>query len=267
MADISEAGAETKGNLKLVQQQFRRQAEAYEAIPIVTDEQFLNYIVTISGVGKNDRVLDVASGPGFVAMAFAPHCREVIGIDATDRFVARAEAEASRRRLTNVSFMLGDVERMSFPDQTFDVVVCRFAFHHFPHPDAVLAEIRRVVRDGGTVMIVDMVASEDTEKAAYHNRVERLCDPSHARALPATEFERMFAAQRLDVLHKEPRKSSYTLDAWIAHGAPAPTQEAQIRELMAASVAEDRSGLDVRVMDGVIGFSHTGMSYVLRKRG
>ncbi|HLW70068.1 MAG TPA: class I SAM-dependent methyltransferase [Candidatus Binataceae bacterium] len=254
------------GHLEIVRNQFNRQAEAYVAVPIVTDPAFLSYIVSISGVSKSDRVIDIASGPGFIAMAFAPHCREVIGIDATDRFVARASADAARRRLDNVSFTLGDVERMSFADASFDIAVCRFAFHHFPRPASVLAEMRRVVRTGGAVVIVDMVASEDAAKAEYHNRLERLCDPSHARAIPASEFERMFADQNFALTHKQTVKSSYSIDEWIAHGAPAAAEAAQIRALMRASIEEDRSGLDVRMVNGVIHFSHTGASYVMRKR-
>jgi ubiquinone/menaquinone biosynthesis C-methylase UbiE len=199
-------------------------------------------------------------------MAFAPHCREVVGIDATERFVARASAEAARRGQDNISFTLGDVERMTFADESFDIAVCRFAFHHFPQPANVLAEMRRVVRTGGVVVIVDMVAAEDVARAEYHNRVERLCDPSHARALPASEFERMFKEQKFELTYKQMVKSSYSIDEWIAHGAPAAEQDAQIRELMSASLVEDRSGLDVRMVNGTMHFSHTGASYVMRKR-
>jgi ubiquinone/menaquinone biosynthesis C-methylase UbiE len=255
-----------ENHLELIQKQFGRQAEAYEAVPIVTDPEFLNYIVAISGVGKRDRVLELASGPGFVAMTFAPHCREVTGVDATERFVARATAEAARRRLDNVAFQLGDVERIEFADASFDIAVCRFAFHHFPRPAAVLAEMRRVVRGGGTLVIVDMLASEDTAKADYHNQLERLCDPSHARALPASEFERMFADLGLEFGYKKTVKSSYRIDDWIAHGGPPAEQVAEIKGLMRASIDQDLSGLDIRLVDGVMHFSHTGASYVLRRR-
>jgi len=258
---------DVNAHLEAVQSQFRRQAEAYSAMPVVTDPEFLSFIVSISGVGKRDHVLDVASGPGFVAMAFAPHCDRVVGVDATDRFVERATNEAANRRLSNISFVLGDVERMAFPENSFDIAVCRFAFHHFPRPAKVLAEMRRVVRPGGNLVIVDMVASEDAVKAAYHNQVERLCDPSHARALAATEFERMFAEQGFDLTYKQTVKSSYSIEEWIAHGAPPPEQAARIRELMAASIAEDKSGLNVRRVNDTMFFSHTGASYVIRKRG
>jgi ubiquinone/menaquinone biosynthesis C-methylase UbiE len=253
-------------NLETVQSQFRRQAEAYSAMRVVTDPDFLASIVSISGVGKSDRVLDVASGPGFVAMAFAPHCDRVVGIDATDRFVERATREAATRRLHNAAFVLGDVERIAFPENSFDIAVCRFAFHHFPRPANVLAEMRRVVRPGGRLVIVDMVAAEDADKAAYHNEVERLCDPSHARALSASEFERMFSEQGFDLTYKQTIKSSYSIEEWIAHGAPPAENAARIHELMAASIAGDKSGLNVRRVNETLHFSHTGASYVIRKR-
>jgi hypothetical protein len=111
-----------------------------------------------------------------------------------------------------------------------------------------------------------MIASEDPIKAAYHNDVERLCDPSHARALAATEFEKMFSEQGFDLTHKQTIKTTYTIDEWIAHGGPPADREAKIREMMAASIDNDKSGLNVRRANDTILFSHTGASYVIRKR-
>ena len=266
MAVFEQSIPAASSHLETVRHQFRRQAEAYSTMPVVTDPEFLSSIVSISGVCKSDSVIDIASGPGYVAMAFAPQCGRVIGLDATDRFVARASAEAQQRRLDNVAFTLGDAERMTFPEHAFDVAVCRFAFHHFARPAVVLNEMRRVIRPGGTIVIVDMVASEDPVKANYHNEVERLCDPSHARALPASEFERMFARAGLELTYKQTVKSTYSIEDWIAHGGPSADCAARILELMAASAVEDKSGLNVRITDGKMSFSHTGASYVMHRR-
>ena len=252
-------------NLTLVQQQFRRQAEAYSTMKVVTDPRILDHMVEISQVRPDSRVLDVASGPGFVAMAFAPKCQSVLGIDATDKLVARARAEASRGGISNVSFMLGDVERMPFGSGEFDLATCRFAFHHFAHPREVLAEMTRVLKPGARMVIVDMTTSEDPAKSDYHNRVERLCDPSHARAIAVSEWERMIAEVELEVAYRGGRETSYDLESWMAHGGPPPERRAQIIEMMEASLATDRSGLKVRRQDGQIWFSHTGVTYALTK--
>jgi ubiquinone/menaquinone biosynthesis C-methylase UbiE len=256
---------ERADNLSLIQRQFRRQAEAYSTMKIVTDPRLLEQMVELSGVTPRERVLDVACGPGFVAMAFAPKCDGVTGIDATDRLIARARAEAARRRLRNISFMLGNVERMPFGSCEFDVAVCRFAFHHFARPRVVLAEMVRVLRPAGRIVIVDMTTSDDPAKSDYHNRVERLCDPSHVRALPASEWERMFADAGLKITYRGGRETHYDLESWMAHGGPSPERRAQIFEMMEASLQTDRSGLNVRRHNGQIWFSHTGVTYVAAK--
>ncbi|MGH7986853.1 MAG: class I SAM-dependent methyltransferase, partial [Candidatus Binataceae bacterium] len=148
-------------NISIIQRQFRRQAEAYSTLPVVTDPALLEFMVSISGVAEGQRVLDVASGPGYVALAFAPHCASVIGLDATDRLVERARATAAERGIANVWFALGDVERMALRSGSFDLATCRFAFHHFPRPATVIAEMCRVTRPGARIVIVDMLASED----------------------------------------------------------------------------------------------------------
>jgi SAM-dependent methyltransferase len=226
-------------NLIAVQQQFRRQAEAYSTMKVVTDPRILDNMVEVSEVRADSRVLDVACGPGFVAM--------------------------TRRGISNITFTLGNVERMPFRTGEFDLATCRFAFHHFAHPREVLAEMARVLKPGARMVIVDMTTAEDPAKSDYHNRVELLCDPSHARAIPVSEWERMIAAAELEVAYRGGRETSYDLESWMAHGGPPPERRAQIIEMMEASLAADRSGLKVRRQDGQIWFSHTGVTYALDK--
>lgn len=252
-------------HLSVVREQFRKQADAYSQMAVVRSEKLLAAIADASGAGPGERVLDLASGPGYLTMLLAPRCREAVGIDATDRFVEQARAEAARRGIANVTFRLGDVERLELPDASFDVVTCKFAFHHFPRPGRVLGEMARVARSGARLVIADMVASEDPAKRAYHDRVERLCDPSHASALPASEFERLFAERDLEVVARHPRETSYTVAEWLRHGGPSEERAREIIDLLEASLDVDRSGLRVRRENGELCFSHQGGTYVLRK--
>ena len=250
---------------EIVRRQFNRQAEAYAEMQVVRDERLLEFLVGISGVKATDRVLDVACGPAFMTMAFAGCAAGAVGVDITDRFIEGARAEAARRRLTNVTFVPGDVESLPFPAGAFDLALCKFAFHHFPRPERVLAEMKRVTRAGGKIVLVDMFTSEDPEKAAWHNRMEKLCDPSHAAALPESRFKRIFADLELAIAFEQKGETSYALPEWIRHGAPPPEDARKIAELMRDSIDGDRAGLQVRMEGDEIHFTHTGATFVLSR--
>lgn len=256
---------DSAAHLDKIRSQFTRQADAYIRMRQTTDEAGLRALVMLSGAQPDHRALDVACGPGFLTMTFAAHCVAVVGVDATDEFLARAQAEAASRGLRNVEFRHGDAEKLPFADAAFDVVACRAAFHHFPRPERVLAEMTRVLRPDGRVLIADMVASEDPSKAEYHNRMERLCDPTHVRALPASVFERLFSDAGLAVALRPTTVLDYDVDEWIAHGGPSADDARQIVALMEASIDPDRSGLHVRRENGRLRFSHAAAAFVLRR--
>ena len=154
---------------------------------------------------------------GSRARAFAQVvCAEATGIDITPAMLQRARALHEELGLTNVAWTLGDVRPLPFADGAFTLVTARYAFHHFPDPAAVLAEMTRVCAPGGTVMVVDTQASPDPVKAAAFNRMERLRDLAHARAAPG----RTPALLRRAGL-REPRETSYRLEMDL--GQPART--------------------------------------------
>jgi ubiquinone/menaquinone biosynthesis C-methylase UbiE len=196
-------------------------------------------------------------------MALARQCAEATGFDATDAFLELARAEAARRGLRNLRFEQGDAESLPFADHAFDLVTCRAAFHHFPRPGRVLAEMARVTAPGGRVVVADMLGSEDAERAALHDRIERLCDPTHERALPASEMLRSFERAGLALVREIESKMSYGLDEWIAHGAPSDAARREIVELMESCLEEDKAGLAVRRENGGIRFTHRTAAFVL----
>jgi len=248
-----------------IREQFTRQAEVYARMRQTTDQRGLDGLVALSGAAPEHRVLDVACGPGFLTMTFATHAAHVTGFDATDAFLDLARAEAARRGLANIAFESGDAEALPFADASFDVVSCRAAFHHFPRPERILGEMHRVTKPGGKVVIGDMLGSEDPVKAAYHDRMETLCDPTHVRALPENEFRRLFAAQGLEVLFARSAPLEIRVDEWIAHGGPDAAVERELRALVEASLDEDRCGLDVRRENGALAFSHNGAAFLLAR--
>jgi ubiquinone/menaquinone biosynthesis C-methylase UbiE len=251
--------------LERIRAQFGKQADVYARMRQTTDERSLNALVQISGADAGSRVLDIACGPGFLTMAFAARCRHAVGVDATEPFLAMARAEAEHRGLDNVEFRAGNAEQLPFGDGSFDLVACRAAFHHFARPGHVLAEMTRVATRQGRLLIADMLTSKDPAKAEYHNRMERLCDPSHVRALTALQFDHLFVAAGMAVRFQAEVPIDMELEEWLAHGGPDASTAAQIRALIEASIDTDRCGLNVRRENGVIRFTYATGVFVLER--
>jgi ubiquinone/menaquinone biosynthesis C-methylase UbiE len=256
--------ADPQSHVDRIRDQFTRQAETYAQMQQTRDAAALRVLVALSGASPADHALDVACGPGFLTMAFAQACASARGIDATPAFVERARRVAAERGIANVSFAQGDVNRLPEPDGRYDVVACRAAFHHFPDPARVLAEMARVAKPGGRLLVGDLLGSEDPMKAALHDRIERLCDPTHVRALPLSELERIVRAQRLEVLHRPTSQLEYDVEEWLAHGGPDAATAAEIRRLLEDSIEGDRADLAVERRDGRLRFRHRTAAFVLR---
>ena len=242
--------------------QFTRQAEPFARAPSIRDERALALLVDAAGTTADDTVLDVACGPGLVVAAFAGRARHVTGIDLTPAMIARATTHVRERGAANVTLRVGDVLPLPFPDASFSIVTSRFAFHHFSDPGAVLAEMRRVARPGGRVLVCDLTVSDDPVKAAAFHGMEVLRDPSHVRALTLRELRGLFADAGLGMPVETSYEMDLELDALLARSFPAPGDEARIRARFAAALAEDGFGLRVRRVDGRIWFTYTNVVLV-----
>ena len=139
-------------------------------------------------------MLDVATGAGHTALAFAPHVAKVTATDITEEMLGETRKLAKARGLTNVKALTAKAEDLPFPDANFDLVVCRLAAHHFRKIGGFVSEAFRVLMPGGMIGIVDNVApdaaivpggtaDELRHCASLFNAFKKLSDPSH-RALP-----------------------------------------------------------------------------------
>jgi SAM-dependent methyltransferase len=232
--------------------QFTRQALPFSTAPGIRDESALQLLVEASGVGPDDTVLDVACGPGLVVTAFARVVRHATGVDVTPAMLERARQVAAAADLRNASFLEGDVRHLPWPDGSFSVVVSRFAFHHFEDPAAVLAEMRRVCRPGGRVVVCDLTASDDPEKAAAFHRIEILRDPSHVRALTLGQLTALFSDAALPPPRAAFYRLEFELEGLLERSFPRPEDVETIRAAYVASASDDAFGLGThRVRDQI----------------
>ncbi len=237
-------------------QQFGRQAEAYSKGNIFVDGVHLSEVVRRSGVTKKDRVLDIATGSGFLALEFAKSAEEVIGADLTRNMLLHAREKQKNSGLGNTGFLLSDVESLPFANESFDIVSCRFAFHHFPDPVKALREMKRVCKTHGRIVLVDGVSSEDREKSLFHNRIEKLRDPSHVRIYMLSEMEQMFNDIGATVAAITHWDIPQDFEDWMKRAGTGEEGTKIIKGLMKESIESDGTGLRIYLEDGRLGFTY-----------
>jgi len=168
----------------------------------------------------DERALDAGSGLGALALALAPHVREVVGVELQAERVERARRLACDA--ANVEFVVGDAQHLEFARGEFDLACTLRTLHHVPRPELVVAELARVTRPGGTVLVVDQLAPDDPLAAVELDRFERARDGSHTRLLPDVDLRGLFDANRLVLVraerHGERRELERYLDLAGCHG-------------------------------------------------
>src|SRR5207253_8192510 len=129
----------------------------------------------------------------------------------TPAMIEQAKAFQQADHLGNLTWRIGHVLPLPFPDASFSLVFSRYSFHHFLDPKAVLAEMVRVCSPGGRVVVVD-VFTTNPEQAEAFNRMERLRDPSHVRALSLEELTGLLGEAGLDNITTQFYKHEFGLE-------------------------------------------------------
>lgn len=111
-------------------------------------------------IGKeNQKILDVGTGPGIIAIQLAELGHDVTGVDLSEEMLKNAEKN-SRNAGLKIEFKKGDAEELPFEDNTFDIVVSRFVLWNLPNPEKALREWSRVLKKGGKIIYVDIDDNE-----------------------------------------------------------------------------------------------------------
>jgi ubiquinone/menaquinone biosynthesis C-methylase UbiE len=181
---------------------FGKRASFYTTSAMHTDPQVLQRMVDLAAPQPQWDALDIATGTGHTAFALAPHVRSMIGIDLTQSMLDEAQRLLNEWSFGNVSFQIGDVHHLEFETASFDLVTCRRAAHHFSDIGLALREMRRVLRDGGTLVIDDRSVPEDDFVDRTMNLLDTFHDESHVREYRPSEWKQMLqdAGFRVDAV-------------------------------------------------------------------
>lgn len=175
------------------------------------------------------RALDVATGAGHTANAVAD--RGVPDVVATD--AAPNMLETAREAFPHLAGVVADAEALPFQDDAFDAVTCRIAAHHFPDPEAFVAEIARVTQTGGVFAFEDNIAPEDADLDAFLNDVERLRDPTHYRSHTETEWRDWLEGAGFTVEETRVVKKEIEFESWVDQLDVPADRRTELRERFA----------------------------------
>jgi len=242
------ASAEYSRQQDVVRDRFTRTAEVFGSSILETRAAEAEILAHMVSAKATDQAVDLASGTGALALAFARHVRWICGLDLTPAMLGVAQRAARESRTTNAAFAIGNAQQIPFANASLDLALTSYALHHVPDAARVISEMSRVLKRGGRAGVIDIFALEDPRSAEMHNRIERVRDPSHTRTLPRSELKSLFAANGLRILDTRVEEHPVTFDQWMhtAGREPGDPEYIETRRLMEATIPNDLAAFHPR---------------------
>lgn len=270
-ADVPESTGQDRPDTPQIssQQQFDRQAAHYNEQWNQWNEASLAWMLERAECKPDDRLLDVATGTGFTAFAFAPRVGEVVGLDISAGMLEQARARAASQNMSNITFQQGPAEALPFPDGKFDIVTSRVAPHHFLLLNKFLQESWRVLKPGGRLLITDTsVPDAAPEVDEWQNGVEQLRDKSHVRNYPPAEWREVtenagFQVEEIELLEE---LNQMLLEPWMEKSGCYGADADRVRQMFHQAPARTREVFHITEgPGGDIGFQWLRVALLARK--
>jgi SAM-dependent methyltransferase len=246
-----------------VRREFTRQAGTFT--PDGWASSGVDWIVDQVDPGADEQVLEVAAGAAHLGLALAARAAHVTALDLTAAVLERGKlaAEAAGRR--NLVFQVGDAAGLPYLDESFDVVVSRLSVHHFDDPLVPVAEMVRVCRRSGRLVLADMIAIDDD--VTPRDRLERLRDPSHTRTHTLAELCDLVERAGAAVRSRRTRENPLRLLDWLDRTETPGPARAEIDAALRAELGGGPStGLRPELRDGELWFTHVWAAIVATPR-
>jgi SAM-dependent methyltransferase len=190
---------------------------------------------------RPQRALDLGCGAGHAAFALARGgAPSVIAYDPSAPMLAAVEREAAARGHTQITTRQGAADQLPFEDASMDLIVTRYSAHHWPSVPLAVSEIVRVLRPGGTLVVIDVVAPEAALLDTTLQTLELLRDSSHVRNYRASEWRSMLSAPGLRYVASEQWKLLLEFDSWVRRIATPARRIDALRAVLQDLPAEAR---------------------------
>jgi ubiquinone/menaquinone biosynthesis C-methylase UbiE len=213
----------------VVRERFAATAEQVAAASLSRLEELSRKVADLVEPRGDEHALDVGAGTAALAFALAPRVRDVTAVELVPELLE--QARPLLERFANVTLVEGDAARMPFGLGEFDLVCERAVLHHVPRPELVIAEMTRVTRRGGRLLVIDQLAPFDPLEAIELDRFERARDPSHTRLLSDGDLRALFEANGLVLSRSRVETQERAVEHYLDHAGCAGDEREHARAL------------------------------------
>ncbi len=212
MSDIKNDKAESIH--KSVRDQYAPVAQEYVTSKTHAQGDDLQLMVDLAGDVVGKRILDVATGGGHTALAFAKQGADVVVSDLTVEMLDVAEQFIAEQGF-DLQYVQSAAEDLNFEAESFDLITCRIAAHHFASPQRFLSRCHALLKDDGLLLLNDNITAEPPDLAEFLNRIEKLRDPSHIQAYTVKRWMDMLAEAGFELLEFRRWQKDFDFWAWF----------------------------------------------------
>ncbi|MDO9005620.1 MAG: methyltransferase domain-containing protein [Aquabacterium sp.] len=239
--------------------QYSTQAQAYLDSPVHAQGPDLAraQALVAQAIPASGQALDVGCGAGHLSFALAPHLSHVVALDPSPPMLATVQQAARARGMHHIEAVPSSAERLPFPDASFELVCSRYSAHHWTGLAQALKEMRRVLKPGGHLLMIDVQGEEDALVDSHLQAIELLRDRSHVRNRTVSQWRALLAdAGFANVVH-ESWPVHIDFSSWVTRMRTPASRVAMIREVQSDAPREVQEALAIEA-DGSFTFT-TGL--------
>lgn len=231
-----------------VHAQFDSQAQAYLQSAVHAagpDLLHASELITQSIPAASGRFLDVGCGAGHLSFAVAGALASVVAVDPSPNMLATVSRAAREKGLTNIQTIQASAESMPFDDGQFCVVASRYSAHHWLKLPEALKEMRRVVKPGGYLLMLDIEGDENPLVNTHLQAIELLRDRSHIQDRSPSEWDRLITDAGFSTIEHQSWVTRLEFEPWVTRMRTSPERVAMIRTVQQEAPAEVREALAI----------------------
>ena len=210
-------------------EQFDRQAKYYANSPTFSSGLSLDLLSKLLKGKKFLKGLDIGTGSGFTAFEISKNCTSVDGIDISTGMLEEANRIKDERKIKNVNFKIGYAEDLDYEDKSFDLVACRTSAHHFKNIKKAINEIERVIKNDGSIYIIDTITSDQKILNSWHQKIELIRDRSHIKNYSLMEWKNYFEDSTLNLQEVHQTRVNMKLEDWMERSGTSKSDKDLLR--------------------------------------